>query len=191
MEFELDKSAVAQLINCAAEYGVTVGEDWNEPEGARFVGSFEGTHITLFPKYDTQLALYFTVAHLYGHMVQLALETPASQRVGTLIGVTGRSFTHAEVQAIYDHEREAAAIGRTLMARAADVSRTVDLQYHRIFLADFHYLIHFLECGEKGVEAFERFMRREPLPADPITPDARPLVELRGQVGKHNKVLVV
>ena len=39
-----------------------------------------------------------------------------SGEVVALIGANGRPFTHEEVQVIYDHEREAAAIGRTLIA---------------------------------------------------------------------------
>jgi hypothetical protein len=191
MENEVEKRDVAELIACAGRYGVTVSEDWNEPEGARFVGSFEGTHITLFPRFDTQLALYFTVAHLYGHMVQIALKTPASSRVGQLIAPNKRPFSNEEVQIIYDHEREAAAIGRTLIAETSGISKNVDLQYHRIFLADFHYLIHFCETGEGGVDAFERFLRREPLPWDPIQPDPRPLVQLQGRMEKRDKVVVV
>jgi hypothetical protein len=187
MHFEIEKNQLDALIRRVTDHGVTVTEDWNEPQGARFIGTFEGTHITLYPKFDTQFALYFTVAHLYGHMVQMALQTVANENAGRVIGRTG-VLTHDEIQIVYEHEREAAAIGRKLMG---EVTPLIDRHYHRIFLADFHYLIHFIETGEKGVEVFDRFMRREPLPPDPIAADPRPLVDLPGQSQPLRKVIVI
>jgi hypothetical protein len=188
---DISRSDLDAIVEAVRAQGVTVTEDWNEPEGSRFIGTFEGTHITLFPKFDTNFALYFTVAHLYGHMVQIALKTPASVRVGALISTSGRALTEDEVQTIYEHEREAAAIGRKLMASLGDYPADLDRLYHRIFLADFHYLIHFIETGEKGPDAFTRFLRREPIPHEAILPDPRPLFSLRGVNLSADKVTVV
>ena len=78
--FEIQKGELDALVRLVARWGATVTEDWNEPEGARFIGVFEGRHITLFPKYDRHFAMYFTVAHLYGHMVQNTRPTADVER---------------------------------------------------------------------------------------------------------------
>ncbi len=188
--FEIPRARLDALIKLVGTYGVTVSEDWNEPEGARFIGTFAGTHITLYPKFDPQFALLFTVAHLYGHMVQIVLDSPRS-RAATALVSKGGHFTHQEIQLIYDHEREAACIGRTLLGQLGDISRAEDQQYCRLFLADFHYLIHFLESQERGTEAFARFLRREPVPVEVLAADPRPLLDLHHASIINPEVVVV
>lgn len=185
-EYEIDKAELDALIARVRKLGVVVEENLEEPEGARFVGTFTGNVLTLFPKYDSNFALYFTVAHLYGHMVQIARESKASARANELLSVVldpklgekTRTFTVDQVQSVYDHEYEAAAIGRTVMADMGPVSEERDAQYARMFLADFHYLINVLETGDGGPEAFNRYLRREPKPWRPILPDAAKLIDV-------------
>lgn len=185
-EYEIDAKPLQALIAKVSSLGVVVEENLVEPEGARFVGTFTGNLLTLFPKYDSNFALYFTVAHLYGHMVQIVRDSPRTKRANTILSVvldpaiykSRRTFTNEEVQMIYDHELEAAAIGRTVMAEMGPVSAELDLQYARIFLADFHYLIHVLETGEAGPDSFARFLRREPIPWLPIPKDPAALVSV-------------
>lgn len=179
-EFELPRARLDALYECARRFGVLVREDWNEPEGARFIGTFKGREVTLFPKYDRNFAMYFTLAHLYGHMVQLVCPAPYSPGAIALVSYDGppRALSPREVQSVYEHELEAARIGRALIEAAGGLDAREDLQYARIFLADFHYLVHVLESGDAGVAPFERFLRREPLPWAPIPPDERPLFDL-------------
>lgn len=178
--FDITRSELDALIAVAKAYGALVEEVWEEPAGARFIGTFEGHLIRLFPKHDRHFALYFTVAHLYGHMVQLTRpKSPEMQRATDLVAqVKGTTLSARDVQAIYDHEIEAAQIGRSLMAAVGPISVELDRQYSRMFLADFHYLINFIETQTAGVEAFEAYLRREPVPFRLIESDARPLVDL-------------
>ncbi|HSI04359.1 MAG: hypothetical protein ACAI38_12615 [Myxococcota bacterium] len=185
-DYEIDKAKLDALIAKVSELGVVVEQNLVEPEGARFVGTFTGHLLTLYPKYDSNFALYFTVAHLYGHMVQIVRDSERTKRANAILSVVldpkiyknKRAFTVSEVQMIYDHELEAAAIGRTVMADMGKVDAELDIQYARIFLADFHYLIHVLETGEAGPDSFARFLRREPKPWNPIPPDPQPLVKV-------------
>lgn len=190
MEYEIPRADLDAMVATVARYGVTVGEDWNEPEGARFIGTFEGTHITLFPKFDTNFALYFTVAHLYGHMTQLQRQAESTGRVNQLISRQG-PLTHDEIQAIYQHEYEAAAIALKLIADELPTHLVHAAQLTRLFWADFHYLIHFLETGEGGPAAFSRFWRRQPVAHEVITPDPRPLLQLSKVAIAQAKVVVV
>src|SRR5690349_21794474 len=107
MEFEIAKDLRDALIAAAQARGATVKEDWNEPEGARFIGTIDGSTITLFPKFDSHFAMYFTTAHLYGHLVQAKRPTPDSERAMSLVYRKGEPFVPADVQAIYDYEYEA------------------------------------------------------------------------------------
>jgi hypothetical protein len=177
------------LVAVAKRYGVTLKEDWNEPAGARFIGTFSGHDITLFPRNDSYLTLYFTVAHLYGHMVQLARPTPRNSV--DLNAKPGEQLTEAHVQQVFDHEYEAAEIGRKLMAETGPISATLDAEYARMFWADFHYLINFLETGEKGPEIFARYLRRQPITQALIAADSRPLVDLANFTPPKVDVIVV
>jgi hypothetical protein len=179
-EFEITKERRDEIIRAVERHGATVLEDWNEPEGARFIGTIEKSTITLYPKYDSHFAMYFTVAHLYGHLVQWAAPTPETKRAFELSLQQGVPFANAEVQALYDYELQAAAIGRRVMEECGPVPREVDRQYARIFHADFHYLVHVLETGQGGPELFDRFLRREPVPAALIAADPRPLIDVSG-----------
>jgi hypothetical protein len=123
--------------------------------------------------------MYFTVAHLYGHLTQMLRPTPDMMRGIDLSG-PHRKFDNSEVQAVYDYEHQAAMVGRRLVGELGPVRRELDRQYTRLFLADFHYLIHTLETGEQGVECFETFLRREPVPFRLIEPDPRPLINVAG-----------
>ena len=176
------------LVAVAQRFGVRVKEDWNEPEGARFIGTFTGHEITLFPRNDSYLTLYFTVAHLYGHMVQLV--RPSLQTDQALLESNG-GLSAAQVQGVFDHEYEAAEIGRKLMAETGPITRGLELEYTRTFWADFNYLINFMETGEKGPEVFARFMRRQPLIKDTIQPDPRPLLDLATFTPPNVDVVVV
>lgn len=177
-EYEVEKAKLDAIVERVRRLGVTVTEDHNEPEGARFIGTFTGKHLTLFPKFDSNFALYFTVAHLYGHMCQLAVST-LDVAQGVDIGIeTGRPLSHKEIQSVYDYEFEAAKIGQKLIVDLGHQEPRFDREYARMFFADFHYLIAFMETGEQGAQAFMRFLRREPLPWTGISPDERPLTDL-------------
>ncbi len=177
--FEIARAELDALIATVKTFGARVEEVWDEPEGARFIGTFEGHVIRLFPKNDSHFALYFTLAHLYGHMVQLARpKTPEMERATHLVATARGPLSARDVQAIYDHEVEAAQIGRALMNHVGPVSGALDGQYSRMFFADFHYLVNFVETKELGPATFERFLRREPVPWRLIEADPRPLVDL-------------
>jgi hypothetical protein len=190
-DYEIDRGKLEAIIARVRTLGVTVTEDLNEPEGARFIGTFTGRHLTLFPKFDSNFALYFTVGHLYGHMCQIAIST-LDVAPGVDIGIeTGRPLTPEEIQSVYDYEFEAARIGQRLICELGHQEQQLDREYARMFFADFHYLINFMETGEQGPAAFARFLRREPLPWAPITPDERPLTDLNGKTLSGPDVVVV
>ena len=177
--FEISRAELDSLIRVVKTFGAKVEEVGEEPEGARFIGTFEGHMIRLFPKHDSNFALYFTVAHLYGHMVQLTRpKSLEMQRATDLVNQVGGTLSPRDVQAIYDHEVEAAKIGRALMNQVGAVTPAIDGQYSRMFFADFHYLINFIETKVAGVEAFEGYLRREPIPWRLIEADTRPMVNL-------------
>src|SRR5262245_58130351 len=173
MGHDIAKKELDRLVEAAERWGVQVEYDWNEPEGARFIGTFKGREITLFPKYDSNFALFFTVAHLYGHMVQLTRTTEGMKRSIALVYRRAQALTEDEVQCVYDYEVEAAGIGRRLMEELGPVPPAVDAEYSRMFFADFHYLIDTIEGGPGGPQTFERFLRREPIPWRRITADPR------------------
>lgn len=190
-EYEIEKSKLDAIIARVRALGVTVAEDLNEPEGARFIGTFVGKRLTLFPRFDSNFALYFTVAHLYGHMCQVAISSLDVAK-GVDIGIeTGRPLTHTEIQSVYDYEYEAARIGQRLICDLGHQEQRFDREYARMFFADFHYLIAFMETGEQGPEAFTRYLRREPLPWTGISPDERPLTDLtRANLGESGATVV-
>ena len=99
------------------QFGVRVVDNLFDSDHARFVGIFENRTITLYPNLAPPFALWFTVAHLFGHMTQMSVEHPRVARANELVLRVKHTLAADDVQLIYDHEREAAEIGRRLIAR--------------------------------------------------------------------------
>lgn len=181
-----------KLCGRVEELGVNIDEDFSAPDHARFIGIFEAHTIILYPRVAPLFAMWFTVAHLFGHMTQLTNETPRVKRSNELVLSTGRILTPEDVQLIYDHEREAAEIGRALIAEVEpSLSTEMDAAYARFFHADFRYLINFIETGASGVKVFERYWRHEPNPRELITADARELLNMKNFPVSDEKIVVV
>lgn len=178
-DYEVPRELVLRVCRAAERRGARVVEDHDEPEGGRFIGTISGRVITLFPKYDSNFAMLFTAAHLYGHLAQLVFPLTAEiERAMALVYAQPRVLAQDEVQCLFDYEWEAAAIGRALLAEALEVDPRMDAEYARMFFADFHYLVGFLETGEAGPAVFERYLRRQPRLAQPVPIDPRPLPDV-------------
>lgn len=96
------------------------------------------------------------------------------------------------MQLIYDHEREAAEIGRALIAQVeTDLAPAMEFSYSRFFHADFRYLINFIETGEQGVEVFAQHWKREPIPREPIRSDSRKVMEIKDMPKSVGRIIVV
>jgi hypothetical protein len=172
--------------------GVTTLNAVPPSDQARFIGLFEGHTITLFPQSAAPFALWFTVAHLFGHMTQLAGMNERVKRANALVLRRGQVLASSDVQLIYDHEHEAAEIGRTLVDEVEpDLPVEIDVAYTRFFLADFRYLINAIETGESGPQVFQRFWRREPIPRNLIKPDVRPLLDMHNIPPATESVIVI
>lgn len=172
--------------------GVQVVDRVAPSDQARFIGLFEGHTITLFPESVPPFALWFTVAHLFGHMTQMAAMNERVRRANDLVLRRGEELSSSEVQLIYDHEREAAEIGRTLVSEVEpQLPPETDIAYTRFFLADFRYLINAIETGEAGPEVFERFWRREPIPRELVKADCRVLLDMYRVPPATERIVVV
>lgn len=172
--------------------GVRVVNDVASSDHARFIGIFEGHTITLFPDSAPPFALWFTVAHLFGHMTQMAAMNDRVKRSNSLVLKRGEELAASDVQLIFDHEFEAAEIGRALVKKVEpELPAYIDVAYTRFFLADFRYLINAIETCESGPEVFARFWRREPVPRNLIKPDGRSLLDMRNVPPAPESIVVV
>ncbi len=186
------EDSLIHLRNRVEKLGVEVEDDFSVPDHARFIGIFEGDKITLYPKVALPFACWFTVAHLYGHMTQLLNKTPRVNRSNYLVLQLGNTLAPEDVQIIYDHEREAAEIGRKLIATVEpDLSPEMDAAYCRFFHADFHYLINVIETANSGEDLFALYWKREPVSRNFIEPDARPLVDFNITEPSDDKIIVI
>lgn len=174
------------------ELGVETVDNYTDSDHARFVGIFEKRTITIYPNLAPTFAQWFTVAHLFGHITQATAANPRAARANELVLRVKHTLAADDVQLIYDHEREAAEIGRRLIAEVEPaLPAELDTAYNRFFHADFRYLINFIETGEQGVQVFARFWRREPQPRDLIAPDARRLLKISDLPPSTNRIVVV
>jgi hypothetical protein len=125
-------------------------------------------------------------------MIQLMNETPRVERANSLVLRLGVTLAPDDVQLIYDHEREAAEIGRKLVAAAnPNLSLEMDKAYNRFFHADFHYLINVIETAKSGTDLFALYWKREPIPREVIKPDERPLVPIKLQELSDDEIIVI
>lgn len=184
--------ALQRLRKQVEKLGVKVVDNPSEADHARFVGIFEDNTITIYPNLAPTFALWFTVAHLFGHMTQLCNKTPRVQRANELVLRLKHSLTAEDIQTIYDHEREAAEIGRALISEVENkLPLNMEIAYSRFFHADFRYLINFIETGEQGVEVFGNYWRREPISRDFIASDPRPIAHMSEIPHLSDRIIVV
>ena len=185
-------NALKKLRAQVEKLGVKVVDNYSDFDHARFVGIFENHIITVYPNLAPPFALWFTVAHLFGHITQMANKNPRVARANELVLRVKYTLAAEDVQLIYDHEREAAEIGRALLAAAeTDLAAEMDAAYSRFFHADFRYLINFIETGEQGAAMFARYWRREPQPKELIAPDSRPLLNISEVGSSDDRIIVV
>lgn len=171
--------------------GVEVVDDLTDLDHARFVGTFDDNVITIYPNIAPVFAQWFTIAHLYGHMTQMSNMNPRVERANSLVVQINKILSAEDIQLIYDHEFEAAEIGRALIEDVEpDISIEMDIAYDRFFHADFRYLINYIETGEQGVEVFARFWRREPITRELIKPDSRRLLTISEDFDTEKIVVV-
>lgn len=184
-------NALERICLRVENIGINVEEDLSEEDHARFVGIFEDHTIILYPNVAPPFALWFTVAHLFGHMSQLAKKTPRVDRANELVLKVGEILTAEDIQLIYDHEREAAEIGRKLISEVeSELPIEMDIAYSRFFHADFRYLINFIETGEAGIDSFAKYWKREPNMPDLIKADSRELLNL-GEIDFSESSIIV
>jgi hypothetical protein len=188
---EVDE-VLAALHFFVESLGINVIDDFSPPNHARFVGIFDDNVITLYPNSAPAFARWFTIAHLYGHIIQLLNETPRVERANSLVLRLGETISAEDVQIVYDHEREAAEIGRKLITVATpNLSYELDQAYCRFFHADFRYLINVIETAQSGTEMFALYWKREPVIPELIKPDPRPLVDMTGKPIIEDDIIVV
>ncbi len=191
------------LRDAVQAQGVPVQQIAEPQNGPRAIGNYIGRTIFLYPEGNTVLELIFTLAHLYGHIVQLAsrrtetnlkavsLVTYAFGSDGNTLIVHPKIYTEPEIQLMFDYESEAMEIGLALLQSQDLLTKELHLELSRIFFADFHYLIHLLETGEGGQDSFRDYVRREPTPRQPMSIDPNPIIDVRDFPDVKEQALVV
>lgn len=166
----MDTTLLAQLEKTVTRRGGVVR--WgNRPAGAgRHIGTLEGHDILLYHE-STVFESWFTLAHLFGHMCQ---RTRPTANMYAAIGLVDYNrvpapLTPREIYVMWEHELEAAQLGAALVEEAGGVTDALRAEYARMFMADYRYLVAFLETGVGGEEAFNAVWNREPV-TEPITP---------------------
>ncbi len=124
----------------------------------RYVGVFRDQTIVLYSIDDPFLAL-FTVAHVFGHLCQLATGDAQRRRVAGFVttgGVLTREQLPGEI-AVYEHE--AARIGRALLDEVFVVSPALDAAYAALVFRRRHLSHELLEHRRTRTCDFRELLR--------------------------------
>jgi hypothetical protein len=161
MDFQTAYNLIVPIVE--KTYGVEVMiSDVVDPN----TGDFDGQTILLDYNQDLEVAL-FVLIHLFGHTVQWNI-SDEYRALGLNVAV---GKTPEEMAAITEYEQGATRMGITLLHEAGITD--MDLWASRWWRADFEYLLHFYQTGEKkdvrsllkpGGEILP------PLPIPPFTP---------------------
>lgn len=137
MDFQAAYNQVIRVVE--NRYGVEVMiSDVVDPN----TGDFDGRTILIDYDQDPEVAL-FVLVHLFGHTVQW--NTSDEYRALGLNVAAGK--TPEEMAAITEYERGATRMGITLLHEAS--VKDMDGWASDWWRADFEYLLHFYETGEK------------------------------------------
>lgn len=158
------------LVEAAERIGVVVEFAKAPKEAGRHLGTLDADTVVLYEE-NSFPPLWFTLAHLVGHLIQRSRPTPEMYAAIELVNPyrTPGPMMQAERDQLLVHEKEAAELGLALiMSTEGDLDRLKspltesDLDYYsRMFWADYHYLCHFIETGEGGAAVFDRFFDAE------------------------------
>jgi hypothetical protein len=119
----------------------------------------EGVEIVLYrgrPSHET----WFTLAHLFGHLVQRTMPSPEQTASIQLIVPerVGIPLTSTEERMVHAYEYEAARLGRGLMDETfGGQDSTRRALYARLWTADYRYLVQFVATGRSGAEEFQKY----------------------------------
>jgi hypothetical protein len=170
----MNPSFLESLIQVARQQGAKV--NWRDPpmDTSRHLGTMEKNEILLYRGAGV-FESWFTLAHLFGHLVQRITPTQDFLRAVKLVSYAKnpRPLTQEEKNLLWDHEYEAAqrGIGLIRMGGALNgvgVPWAYQCAYTRMFVADYEYLLNFIQTGEVGPQVFEKFYAKTVLPKDPM-----------------------
>src|SRR5258708_2274668 len=145
------------LVQHLRELGITVTFTEDEA-GDVTIAQFRNQHIVINTRSRDGLNCIFTIAHLFGHLVQFLSYDKYAYLTRQVEGPKPVAVDVDFRRAFYDYEVEAFRIGKGLVLECFDMPREVDSKYTLFLRADFAHFWYFVTTGENGDTAtFNQF----------------------------------
>lgn len=152
---------LARLVARLRERGVEVRllrED--EPERVT-VAQLRTRQIIVNPTARDALGSIFTIAHLFGHLVQFADYDRYRHFTERIEGSKPTVLDEAFKVAFYSYEREAFGFGKTLLLEAFPQTPEMESKYAIFMETDFAHFWYYLTTGDEGdITAFLRQLKQ-------------------------------
>jgi hypothetical protein len=146
------------LVRGLDELGVTVTLADDEISHVT-IAQLRNQHIVINTRRRDGLNCIFTVAHLFGHLIQFLSYEKYVHLTSRVEGPKPVTVDAEFRRAFYDYEVEAFGIGKGLMLECFQMSREIDSKYTLFLEADFAHFWHFITTGERGDAAsFNQFL---------------------------------
>lgn len=137
------------LIHYLETVGVTVSLSREEAKEVT-IAQLRNQHIVINTRNRDGLNCLFTVAHLFGHLVQNLNYDRYSHLTSRVEGAKPVVVDDAFRVAFYEYEVEAFRIGKGLMQACFEADRELDSKYTLFMETDFAHFWHFITTGERG-----------------------------------------
>ena len=146
----LDRQETEQKLGAVIRYlrqlDVTVSQS-NDDTVA--IARLRDQHIVINIRNRDLLSCIFTIAHLFGHLVQF-LDSDKYAHLTKRVEAPKPMAVDEEFRtAFYEYEVEAFRLGKGLMMSCFEVSREIDSKYTLFLETDFAHFWHFITTGEK------------------------------------------
>jgi hypothetical protein len=149
---------LAAIIQYLSKLGVTVTLTDGQFEEVT-IAQLRNQHIVINSRSRDGLNCIFTIAHLFGHLVQFLGYEKYAHLTTRVEGPMPVAVDEDFRQAFYKYEIEAFRIGKGLMSECFDVPLEMDSKYNLFLETDFAHFWHFITTGERGDSAtFNRML---------------------------------
>lgn len=121
------------------------------------IGELKNRRITLNINSRDELSLIFTIAHLFGHYCQFNNYENYKHLIEGVEKPVPIKLTEDFKNEFWSYEKEAFAIGKSLMLEAFLVDENLDNRYQTFMVTDFEHFWNYITTGKnEGVAEFNR-----------------------------------
>lgn len=147
------------MVKTLNKHGINVYLSRSAQEGID-IAQLQNKKISINTGARDTLSTVFTIAHLYGHLVQYTNYNKYAHLIEAVSKDKPLRLDEEFKKQFYQYEREAFRIGKGLMLQASNMTKEIDSKYFIFMNTDFNHFWSYITTGKKGdIETFNQMLK--------------------------------